>query len=61
MVKPTRKPKAKASKMPASICWLDGPTDDLGRAKKFRQGYFAICEDTEHNAFALWRMNQHAR
>ena len=23
-------------------------------------GYFAICEDTEHNNFALWEMNQHA-
>lgn len=24
-------------------------------------GYFAICEDTEHNAFALWEINQRAR
>jgi predicted enzyme related to lactoylglutathione lyase len=23
-------------------------------------GYFAICEDTEHNAFALWEMNRRA-
>jgi predicted enzyme related to lactoylglutathione lyase len=23
-------------------------------------GYFVICEDTEHNAFALWEMNQRA-
>jgi uncharacterized protein len=23
-------------------------------------GYFAICEDTEHNTFALWEMNQRA-
>ena len=23
-------------------------------------GYFAMCEDTEHNAFALWEMNQRA-
>jgi uncharacterized protein len=24
-------------------------------------GYFAICEDTEHNAFALWEMNHKAK
>jgi predicted enzyme related to lactoylglutathione lyase len=23
-------------------------------------GYFAICEDTEHNVFALWEMNKRA-
>lgn len=23
-------------------------------------GYFAICEDTEHNTFALWEMNERA-
>ena len=23
-------------------------------------GYFSICEDTEHNAFALWEMNERA-
>jgi uncharacterized protein len=23
-------------------------------------GYFAICEDTERKAFALWEMNQRA-
>ena len=23
-------------------------------------GYFAICEDTEHNTFALWEMTQRA-
>jgi hypothetical protein len=23
-------------------------------------GYFAICEDTEHNTFALWEMNEKA-
>ncbi len=25
-----------------------------------RMGYFAICEDTEHNAFALWEPNERA-
>jgi len=24
-------------------------------------GYFAICEDTEHNTFALWESNEHAK
>jgi predicted enzyme related to lactoylglutathione lyase len=24
-------------------------------------GYFAICEDTEHNVFALWEPNGHAQ
>lgn len=24
-------------------------------------GYFAMCEDTEHNTFALWEMNERAR
>jgi len=23
-------------------------------------GYFAICEDTEHNTFAVWEMNERA-
>lgn len=23
-------------------------------------GYFAVCEDTEHNTFALWEMNEQA-
>lgn len=23
-------------------------------------GYFAICEDTEHNTFALWEPNERA-
>lgn len=23
-------------------------------------GYFAVCEDTEHNTFALWEMNAQA-
>jgi len=25
-----------------------------------RMGYFAICEDTEHNTFALWEPNERA-
>lgn len=24
-------------------------------------GYFAICEDTEHNTFAVWEMNERAK
>lgn len=46
----------------------DMPAADLGQAKNFyascsavssqsfRQGNVAFCEDTEHNAFALWKM-----
>ncbi len=26
-----------------------------------RMGYFAICQDTEHNTFALWEMNAGAK
>jgi len=26
-----------------------------------RMGYFAICEDTEGNTFALWEMNERAK
>ena len=25
-----------------------------------RMGYSAVCEDTEHNTFALWEMNERA-
>lgn len=136
MAKKAQKPKAKNSKMPASICWFEVPADDLERAKKFysslfgwkfaklpaaiadywhidtagkdaspdgglmprmhpqqsirvyvsvpsvdkamarveklggticksktavpHMGYFAICEDTEHNTFALWEPNEQA-
>ncbi len=26
-----------------------------------QMGYFAICQDTEHNTFGLWEMNQNAK
>ena len=43
---------AKVSKLGGSVC--------KQKTAVPRMGYFAICEDTEHNTFALWEMNERA-
>ena len=44
---------AKVTKLGGSICKPKTTVPQMG--------YFAICQDTENNTFALWEMNQRAR
>ena len=43
---------AKVQKLAGTVCQPKTAVPHMG--------YFAICEDTEHNTFALWEMNQRA-
>jgi uncharacterized protein len=43
---------AKVQKLGRSVCKLKTAVPHMG--------YFAICEDTERNTFALWEVNEHA-
>ena len=38
-----------------------GGTICLGKTAVAQMGYFAICQDPEHNTFALWERNERAR
>jgi predicted enzyme related to lactoylglutathione lyase len=46
------KAMSKVKKLGGSICKPKTAVPHMG--------YFAICEDTEHNTFALWEPNEHA-
>ena len=43
---------AKVQKLGGSVCKPKTAVPHMG--------YFAICEDTEHNVFAVWEMNERA-
>ena len=47
------KAMAKIEKLGGTICKPKTPVPGMG--------YFAICEDTEGNTFALWEMNDRAK
>ena len=47
------KPLAKVTKLGGSIC--------KPKTAVPTRGYFAICQDTENNTFALWEMNPKAK
>jgi predicted enzyme related to lactoylglutathione lyase len=40
---------AKVEKLGGKVCMPNTAVPQMG--------YFAICQDTEHNTFALWEMN----
>jgi predicted enzyme related to lactoylglutathione lyase len=44
---------AKVSRIGGKIC--------LGKTAVPQMGYFAVCQDTEGNTFALWEMNKDAK
>lgn len=46
------KAMAKVEKLGGTIC--------KSKTVVPHMGYFAICEDTEHNVFALWELNERA-
>lgn len=43
---------AKVQKLGGKICVPKSPVPEMG--------YFAVCNDTEGNTFALWEMNENA-
>ena len=47
------KAAAKVEKLGGKIC--------MGKTPVPQMGYFAVCQDTENNTFALWEMNQNAK
>ena len=51
-VKSVTKSMAKVEKLGGKVCMSKTPVPQMG--------YFAICQDTEHNTFALWEMNADA-
>lgn len=46
------KAMAKVKKLGGTVC--------AGKTAVSGMGYFVICEDTEHNVFALWEPNEQA-
>ena len=52
-VKSVTKSMAKVEKLGGKVCMSKTPVPQMG--------YFAICQDTEHNTFALWEMNAGAK
>ena len=44
---------AKVQKLGGKLC--------MPRTAVSQMGYFAICQDTENNTFALWEMNKNAK
>jgi len=44
---------AKVQKLGGKVC--------LPKTAVSQMGYFAICQDTENNTFALWEMNKEAK
>ena len=52
-VKSVTKSMAKVEKLGGKVCMPKTPVPQMG--------YFAICQDTEHNTFALWEMNAGAK
>ena len=46
-------PMAKVEKLGGKIC--------MSKTAVPQMGYFAICQDTEHNTFALWERNAGAK
>jgi len=52
-VKSVTQSMAKVEKLGGKICMPKTPVPQMG--------YFAICQDTEHNTFALWEMNAAAK
>ncbi len=53
LVPSVTKHMAKVEKLGGSICKLKTAVPGMG--------YFAICQDTENNTFALWEMNPKAK
>jgi predicted enzyme related to lactoylglutathione lyase len=52
-VKSVTKSMAKVEKLGGKVC--------MSKTSVPQMGYFAICQDTEHNTFALWEMNAGAK
>ena len=51
-VKSVDKSAAKVKKLGGKIC--------LAKTAVPQMGYFVVCQDTEHNMFALWERNENA-
>ncbi len=52
-VESVTKSMAKVKKLGGTICKSKTPVPQMG--------YFAICQDTENNMFALWEMDERAK
>jgi len=52
-VKSVTKSMAKVEKLGGKVC--------MSKTAVPQMGYFAICQDTENNTFALWEMNAGAK
>jgi len=52
-VKSVTKSMAQVEKLGGKVC--------MPKTAVPQMGYFAICQDTEHNTFALWEMNAGAQ
>jgi predicted enzyme related to lactoylglutathione lyase len=52
-VKSVTKSMAKVEKLGGKVC--------MSKTAVPQMGYFAICQDTENNTFALWEMNASAK
>ncbi len=52
-VKSVTESMAKVEKLGGKIC--------MSKTAVPQMGYFAICQDTENNTFALWEMNANAK